>query len=213
MPKSTRSKLVPVPDGPPPGDPAGRARVVAGARQHFFAHGFRGVTMEDLAAELRMSKKTLYVHFPSKTALLEAVLRDKLARAEADLQQATAGPDFTRQLQAMLVCLRTHGEELQPAFLRDLQREAPEFFAIVQAGRAQLIHRHFGSLVKAGQKEGRVRKDVPPEFLVEYLLGAVNAILFPQKLGELGLTPKVAFVKVVNVFLEGAMTAEGKGAK
>jgi hypothetical protein len=41
----------------------------------------------------------------------------------------------------------------------------------------------------------------------------VNAILFPQKLGELGMAPKVAFVKVVDVFLEGAMTEKGRGAK
>jgi AcrR family transcriptional regulator len=212
MPRLKHPKPAPPPKVPLE-DAATRVRVIAGARKHFFAHGFRGVTMDDLAVELGMSKKTLYVHFPSKNALLEAVLRDKLARAEADMQRATGDVDFTKQLQAMLVTIRGHGEELQPAFLRDLQRETPEFFAIIQTGRAQLIHRYFGALVKAGQKEGRVRKDVPPEFLVEYLLGAVNAILFPQKLGELGMAPKVAFVKVVNVFLEGALANEGRVAK
>ena len=52
---------------------ATRARILAAAREHFFAHGFRRVTMDDLAQELGMSKKTLYAHFPSKTALLEAM--------------------------------------------------------------------------------------------------------------------------------------------
>src|SRR5438552_1381598 len=50
-----------------------RNRIIAGARSHFFAHGFRGVTVEDLATELGMSKKTLYAHFSSKTGILEAV--------------------------------------------------------------------------------------------------------------------------------------------
>ncbi|MGN6719163.1 MAG: helix-turn-helix domain-containing protein, partial [Candidatus Binatia bacterium] len=45
-------------------------RIVSAARAHFFAHGFRSVTMDDLAAELGMSKKTLYAQFPSKTELL-----------------------------------------------------------------------------------------------------------------------------------------------
>src|SRR4051812_50008798 len=57
---------------------APRSRVVAAARRHFLAHGFRGVTMNDLAEELGMSKKTLYAHFTSKTALLEAVLSAQL---------------------------------------------------------------------------------------------------------------------------------------
>ena len=46
-------------------------RIVAGARKHFFVHGFWSVTMDDLANELAISKKTLYTRFQSKAALLE----------------------------------------------------------------------------------------------------------------------------------------------
>src|SRR5882724_5109221 len=63
-------------------------RIVARAR--FFAHGFRSVTMDDLAAELGMSKKTLYAEFSSKTALLRAVLLDKFASVEKDLDAVMA---------------------------------------------------------------------------------------------------------------------------
>ena len=55
----------PIARPPAGGEPAHR-RIVAGARRYFFAHGFRGVTMDDLAAELAMSKKTLYAHFPEQ---------------------------------------------------------------------------------------------------------------------------------------------------
>lgn len=64
---------------------AGRRRIVTEARRHFLAHGFRGVTMDDLAAELGMSKKTLYAHFSSKDSLLEAVIEDKLRAVDLDL--------------------------------------------------------------------------------------------------------------------------------
>ena len=43
-----------------------RQRIVEAARAHFFSHGFRRVTMDDLAEELGISKKTLYAHFPGK---------------------------------------------------------------------------------------------------------------------------------------------------
>nr|MBA3354117.1 helix-turn-helix transcriptional regulator [Blastocatellia bacterium] len=61
------------------GSSSTRRRVLEAARGHFFHHGFRNVTMDDLAAELGVSKKTLYAHFPGKDALLEAVLNDKFA--------------------------------------------------------------------------------------------------------------------------------------
>ncbi len=204
MPKSiTKPSVEPI-----AADPAVRTRIISGARGHFFAHGFRSVTMDDLAAEMRMSKKTLYVHFPGKTALLEAVIQDKLARVEADMQRVSTAADFAKQLQALLACLREHGEEIQPPFVRDMQREAPELFAKVQAGRARLIQRYIGELLVTGRKAGRIRKDVSVEFLVEMLIGAVNAVLNPTKIGEFDMTLKVAFGKVITIFLEGASSAQ-----
>ncbi|MGH8100838.1 MAG: TetR/AcrR family transcriptional regulator, partial [Chthoniobacterales bacterium] len=38
---------------------SGRQRILGAARAHFFSHGFRSVTMDDLAEELGVSKKTL----------------------------------------------------------------------------------------------------------------------------------------------------------
>src|SRR6266436_5920479 len=64
-------------------------RIVEAARAHFFSHGFRSVTMDDLAAELGISKKTLYAHFASKTVLLEAVLADKFASVGSTLERIT----------------------------------------------------------------------------------------------------------------------------
>src|SRR5215472_15034479 len=66
-----------------------RQRIVDAARAHFFSHGFRSVTMDDLAEELGISKKTLYAHFPGKIELLEAVLANKFAGVEAKLKEAT----------------------------------------------------------------------------------------------------------------------------
>src|SRR5215831_14665761 len=74
-------------------DPS-RQRIVDAARTHFFSHGFRSVTMDDLAEELGISKKTLYAHFPGKFDMLEAVLADKLRGVEATLKEVTrAHPD------------------------------------------------------------------------------------------------------------------------
>ena len=182
-------------------------RILEGARGHFFAHGFRGVTMDDLAEELAMSKKTLYAHFPSKTALLEAVIADKLERAEADLQDAMSGAaaDFPPRLHAMLLCMRRQADEIQPAFIRDVQREVPELFARVQEGRRKLIQRHFGKLLKEGIKTGSIRRDIPAELMIEILTGAVDAIINPARMVELGLTPRTGFAQIIAVFLEGVL--------
>ena len=39
--------------------------------------GFKSVTMDDIANELGISKKTIYVHFKNKTKLVERILENK----------------------------------------------------------------------------------------------------------------------------------------
>jgi len=204
-----------------PASPAGpvappvpvRQRIVAAARRYFFTNGFRGVTMADLAEELGMSKKTFYVHFPSKTALLEAVMEHKFAAVEADLEQVTAAGsgDFLHVLRGLLACMQRHTDELQPAFVRDVRREAPELFRMAEKRRAAMLQRHFGKLFLEGRRVGLVRKDLPVRTLVAILLGTTQAIVNPPKLAELGLTVKEGFSAVISVILGGVLTRQEKG--
>src|SRR5262249_11930104 len=108
-------------------DPSARQRIVAEERQHFFAHGFRGVTMDDLAEELGMSKKTLYAHFRSKADLVKAVLFEKFQGLDAELKQIAAkhAADFQHALQHLLATLQRHADEIKSPFVRDIRREAP----------------------------------------------------------------------------------------
>src|SRR5262249_22532522 len=123
-------------------------RIVIAARRHFFAHGFRSVTMDDLAEELGMSKKTLYDSFASKTDLLRAVLLDKFRSIETDLERIVSGSStgVLDSLHQLLACVQRHAEEIQPPFVRDIRREAPEMFQLVQSRRRDVIKRLFGRI-------------------------------------------------------------------
>src|SRR5436190_19030014 len=191
---------------------AGRQRIVEAARAHFFSHGFRSVTMDDLAEELAISKKTLYAHFPSKIALLEAVLADKFAGLEAKLEEIKrAYPhDFLAALHELLANTQRELDEIKPPFVRDMRQKAPQVFKIVERRRAELIQRFFGKLFVEGQRTGMVRKDLPAELMIEILLAAVQAIVNPAKVEELGLTPKTGFASVVKVVLDGVITPKGR---
>jgi AcrR family transcriptional regulator len=196
----------------PGGAVPARQRIVATARRHYLAHGFRGVTMDDLAQALGMSKKTLYAHFPSKTALLEAILLDKFHSIEADLERLASQrqPNFLVGLHHLLACVQRHTAEIQPPFLRDLQRELPETFQIVESRRREVVQRYFGKLLRQGRSQGLIRKDIPLSLIVEILLGATQAIMNPPKMAQLGLTPKTGFTAIITVILEGVITRKGK---
>jgi AcrR family transcriptional regulator len=188
--------------------------MVNAARAHFFTHGFRSVTMDDLAEELGISKKTLYAYFPGKFDLLEAVLADKLRGVEVTLKEVTrAHPDdFPATLRKLLAGTQRELEEIKPPFVRDMRQKAPDVFKLVERRRAALIQRYMGKFFVDGQRLGMVRRDVPAKLIIEILLAMVQSIMNPPKMEELGMMPKEGYAGILKVVLEGALTAKGRKA-
>src|ERR1043165_639957 len=182
-----------------------RQRIVDAARIHFFSHGFRSVTMDDLAEELGISKKTLYAHFPGKFDLLEAVLADKLTSVEATLKEITGAhpDDFPATLRELLAGTQRELDEIKPPFVRDMRQKAPQVFKFVELRRAALIERYFGKLFVNGQRTGMVRKDVPAKLIIEILLAMVQSIMNQPKMEEIGMMPKEGYTGILKIILEG----------
>jgi AcrR family transcriptional regulator len=197
---------------PPAGDDAARRRLLAAARRRFLGLGFRSVTMDELADELGMSKKTVYQQFPSKAALLEAVVLDKFGELQAELAEivSESSADFPTCLHRLLECLHRHTDEIKPPFVRDVQREAPALFEIIRSKRRDLIQRSLGEIFSQGCRQGLIRNDIAIPLMIEILLGAVDGIMNPAKVTELDLTPLSAFSAIIRVILEGVLTPRGR---
>lgn len=168
--------------------------------------------MDDLAHEMAMSKKTLYTCFPSKTALVEAVILDKFRNVDADLSRITSASssDCLGALRSLLECVQEHMEEIRPPFLRDIRRETPDLFVVVERRRRDVIQRHFGKVFLEGRRAGLIRQDIPPKLAIEILLGAVQAVMNPAKMEELGIMPKNGFTAIIRVVLEGLTTEKAR---
>ena len=50
------------------------ARILRAAREQLFTAGYNALTMDALAHELGMSKKTLYAHFAGKDAMIAVII-------------------------------------------------------------------------------------------------------------------------------------------
>ena len=169
--------------------------------------------MDDISQELGISKKTLYACFPSKLSLLTSVLDDKLDEVEAGCAKAVehCSEDFQSSLQSLLQFVRSQTQEIQPAMVRDMQREVPEVFQRVERRRAAIIEKYFGKLFAEGRKSGILRAEIPPAVAVEAMLASVNAVMNPPTMNRLGLVPKTAFAAIIKLLMEGLMTEDARG--
>src|SRR6478736_4386344 len=155
------------------------ARIVRQAREHLFAHGYCQCTMDELAAELGMSKKTLYTHFSSKDDIVRAVLEQLGAevRAEADALFADRALTFAEKLRGFAEGMFDRLSRLNPRTPRELQRYAPHLHQLLVDIRQRNIPYVFGRFIEEGKLAGKVRDDVDAAFAVEFFLAAMQGLL------------------------------------
>lgn len=157
---------------------ATRARILAAAHRCFFRRGFARVGMNDIAAAAKVTKRTLYHHFDSKDALLEAMLAQ-----QAELSVRTYAAIFSQN--------RVGPAELVRNIFDDLA---------VWAGRRDYLGAGFTRLAMElcdmpGHPAMRFARRHKAD--VEALLG--------RQLAESGATDAESLARQIWMLMEGAM--------
>jgi AcrR family transcriptional regulator len=189
-----------------------RTRILCEARARFFAQGYSAFTMADLATELGMSKKTLYVHFRSKHAIIRAVIDGFSAEIRADAETVLRNPrlTFAEKLRGFAQGMVERLSCASHTVMRDLQRFAPDLHRHIEQMRNRNIPYIFGRFIEEGQLSGAVRDDVNPVFAVEFLLHAIQGMMQPAVLQRLRLHPPDVFENSLNLFFSGLLTPAGR---
>jgi AcrR family transcriptional regulator len=190
--------------------PAGR--ILAAAHHRLFALGYNALTMDDLAHELGMSKKTLYAHFPGKDAIVGALLDRFNHDLRRDLEAVLADPrlKFTPKLRGIIDRVMPVLALLGPALLRELQRFAPKLFQRIDEIRQKNIPHFLGRLFRQGIAEGAVRPDVDPDFATQFWLQTVRGLLHPDCLAITRLTPAQTIENALHLFAGALLTPAGR---
>jgi len=131
--------------------------IVGTARQAFAELGPE-VSLNAIAQRAGIGAGTLYRHFPTREALIDAVYRDDIAALTDRAAQLAAAPDPRAALESWV------REQLVPAqqqpgiatVLKDALARAPEAFSAGKERFSQAVH----SLVRAAQAAGTIRPDV-----------------------------------------------------
>jgi AcrR family transcriptional regulator len=129
-----------------------RERVLKAAQAVFSARG-RDAHLEDVARRAKVGVGTVYRHFPTKEALLEALAREQFEVITEWAREAQEKPDAWEALQALL----WRGAELQ-ASDRALMEAVAEFKPSV-ARQSEDLRACVDRLIARAQEEGTVRAD------------------------------------------------------
>lgn len=189
-----------------------RERIIANAEALFFARGFSGVTMDRMATELGISKKTLYQHFASKHQLLYAVVSRMMAESEGVIKSLTEDPrlDYFQRMAGLVEHISRRTSNISRDFMQDLQKSAPDMWEEINEFRRRKIYHNFGLMVKRGIRAGLIRPEVDPELVTQMYAVLVQQMINPQTLVHSAYSPGQLMKAIVELVFAGAMTEKGR---
>ena len=189
-----------------------RPRVVEAAGALFLSHGFAGVTSDEIAARLGISKATLYKAFASKEQILREVVRRTMTDIQAGVERLISDNalGFVEKMVALLSFLSTRLARFEPVLIRDLQRGLPEVWSEIEEFRRDKILKNFKVVLREGRREGFFRADVDPDLLLAMFADLVQEFVNPAEVLRSGRSPAQAFESIIKVFFQGILTDKGR---
>jgi len=154
-----------------------RERILEVAKQAFTRFG-ASASLDDIAKEAGVGAGTLYRHFPTRDALIEAVYRtevEKLAAAERKFAASMPPIEALRAWMLLFIDYIATKHIIAPA----LNAYVGGPSKLYEASRSQ-IQGAIDSLVKRAIKSGEIRKDLDPFDLLRALIGVSNVASTPD---------------------------------
>jgi len=154
-----------------------RERILEVAKQEFTRSG-ANASLDEIAKKAGVGTGTLYRHFPTREALLEAVYRtevEKLAAAERKFAE-TLPPVEALRAWMLLFLDYIAAKQIVAPVLNALAGDPKKVF---EASYGQ-IWEAIRALVKRATRSGDIRKDLDPIDLLRALIGVANVSTSPD---------------------------------
>jgi AcrR family transcriptional regulator len=188
-----------------------KERILLRAHELFNKYGIRSVSMDDLAAQLGMSKKTLYQYYTDKDELVNAVFVAMMEgnqtqckldrqRAENPIHEVFLAFDMVQEMFA----------NMNPSVLFEMQKYHPVTFRKFQEYKNGFLYQMIRTNIETGIKEELYRADIDVDVLARYRIHSIMLAFDPEAFP--GNRTRLVHIEqqLLELFMYGMATAKGQ---
>jgi AcrR family transcriptional regulator len=185
-------------------------RILLKARDLMLQSGLRQVTMDDLAHQLGMSKKTIYQYYKDKDDLVKAVVNLELKEHEMTCKDCKSkAENAIHEMFLLMENMKAMTQTMNPNAMMELEKHFPTAFEIIKNHKDEFLFSLIKQNLSKGSEEGCYRADLDIDILSKFRLETVfipfNLHLFPlNKFNSLEV-----HTQLMEHFVYGLMTVKG----
>lgn len=176
----------------------------------YLKFGIKSVTMDDVARELLMSKKTLYQFVKDKNELVEKVI-DRLI--EADDKQYCNIIRSERNAIEQLFDVSRHVQEIMNTVSSsaryDLKKYYPEHFSRLYLAKKDMMLNSVMANLEKGKKEGLFRQDFTSEYLARFYVSRIENTIEIEFFMDDSINEQDFFIEVFEYHIRGIASEKG----
>ncbi|MDZ4806813.1 MAG: TetR/AcrR family transcriptional regulator [Bacteroidota bacterium] len=187
-----------------------KERILLKAEELFMQYGIRSVSMDDIANNLGMSKKTLYQYFADKDELVEAVVEGHINEVQGDcINCRTNATDAIHEIFLTMEHIMEELNNMNPMLLYDLEKFHFKAYQRFKNYKDKFLLQIIRNNIEWGIKDELYRTglniDILSKYRIESIMIPFNVAVFPPGKYNLARTSEV----MIENFTYGLATIKG----
>lgn len=186
-------------------------RIVELSSALFFRYGYSKVTIDEIAAELHISKTTIYRFFASKEELLEDVIRNYYSQLQLLIKEIT-GAAKGNPLEQLKSVLRIVGEKLlpmEPRVVQDIRSSVPKIWQSIKELQDRFVLSAVETLLRKGVKAKLIRSDIDTSLMADLMVMMIKHAFQAESVKELSHSMQEISQAMIGILFQGIANPEG----
>lgn len=187
------------------------SKILDKAEELFFRVGIKSITMDDIARELGMSKKTVYLSVDNKKDLVEKVMQRFIEKEacfvqEIELEKMNAIDIIVEIIKHVHKSLGN----LPTSAIYDLQKYYPKSWKLFNGFKNKFIFETMELIIKKGKDEALFRANINEKLIAKFYLISIEGTLNPVNFPSNEFNFKETYLEYIVYHLHGLVSDEGK---
>lgn len=186
-----------------------RLKILTTAFTLFAKYGIRNVSMDDIAREMGMSKKTLYQHIDNKAELLNETMK---MHFEQECNTANEifvkGSNAIDEMLDIAVHVSRQLSSINPVTAYEIRKYYPDCWALFEQHRSEYIGTTILDNLHKGIEQGLYRTNLKPDLVMHFYLSLIENLLDPNLTND-KYAPLTIFFELITYHLHAITTPNG----
>lgn len=185
-------------------------KIIEQIEDKLFNEGFYKTTMDDVALELGMSKKTIYKFFPSKDDLVMAITKHFMNKMKSKILPAlNSDKNAIEKLEDLINILAKGSEKISQRRMEEMKKHFPEIWREIDKFRTQMMFGNITRVIDQGKNEG-LFIDYPTNIIMNILVVSVRTIVTPDFILNNNFSIVEAARFAFKIIIGGLVTEKGR---